>query len=263
MSAYDSPFFTQGFWRNLYCFNGGNDFLAILAKIYLSRFLSLAKAKSMASREILMVNGKYACNTTRRGESCAMEGKHVWYLSVRIITMNQLKLVCLLSCKIQRALQVPIASSKILIQMQTQIYETHLFFFVLVPNCTAFLPKLHKSGQMIIFHQPRFPSKIRGFSRSLSYLFGAFRSCFRSRANLTRYFSWNTLSIVSFTTFNGWPMGTFDGVSVVGSYPCFEGIPDWFLDSKRKIVNSDNARCTPTCYKWWGFNPYKWPFLNG
>lgn len=30
-------------------------------------------------------------------------------------------------------------------------------------------------------------------------------------------------------------MGTFDGVSVMGSYPCFGGIPDWFLDSKRKL----------------------------
>lgn len=78
MLAYDSPFFTQGFSRNLYCFNGGNDFLRNpIAKIYLSRFLSLAKAKSMASREILMVKGKYACTTTRRGESCAMKGKLV------------------------------------------------------------------------------------------------------------------------------------------------------------------------------------------
>jgi len=78
MLAYDSPFFTQGVSRNLYCFNGGNDFLRNpIAKIYLSRFLSLAKAKSMASREILMVKGKYACTTTRRGESCAMKGKLV------------------------------------------------------------------------------------------------------------------------------------------------------------------------------------------
>ena len=130
MSVYDSPFFNQGFAKEpLLSFNGGNDFLRNPSKNIPFTIAELGKSQ---------INGKWwnfdgerkirACNTTRRGESCALKGKHVWYLPENH-SHESIKFTCLLSCKIQRGLQVPIASSKILIQMQTQIYETHLFFF--------------------------------------------------------------------------------------------------------------------------------------
>ena len=45
---------------------------------------------------------------------------------------------------------------------------------------------VHLSGQIIIFHQPRFPWNSRSHFPYYSPPFAGNRSCFRSRANLTR-----------------------------------------------------------------------------
>ena len=53
-------------------------------------------------------------------------------------------------------------------------------------QASEWLPMTDPSGQIIIFHQPRFPWN-KGISRNLSYLFfWGENSCFRSRTNLTR-----------------------------------------------------------------------------
>ena len=44
---------------------------------------------------------------------------------------------------------------------------------------------LHQSGQIIIFHQPRFPWNFRGFPLLFTTIWGE-NSCFRSRCHLTR-----------------------------------------------------------------------------